>query len=68
MQDIINTAKQITRLKAPVQIAPHRLGDPVHIEADASKVRTTLEWGLIRSDLDAILREAWHYGQYMTTP
>jgi UDP-glucose 4-epimerase len=50
-------------MTVPFEMAPRRDGDAAELVADAQKLRRTLHWKPERSDLDAILRDAWAYFQ-----
>lgn len=61
VMEVLRATEEITGMKVPFQIAPRRDGDPAELVADAAKLRRTLQWKPERSDLHAILRDAWNY-------
>jgi len=61
VMEVLRAMEQITGMKVPYQIAPRRDGDAAELVADAAKLRHTLAWRPERSDLHAILRDAWDY-------
>lgn len=61
VMEVLRAAEEVTGMKVPYQIAPRREGDPAELVADAAKLRRTLGWRPERSDLHAILRDAWDY-------
>jgi UDP-glucose 4-epimerase len=63
VMEVLRAAETITGMKVPFQVVPRRDGDPAELVADAAKLRRTLGWKPERSDLDAILRDAWKFFQ-----
>ena len=63
VMEVLRATEEITGMKVPYQIAPRREGDPAELVADAAKLRRTLGWCPERSQLHAILRDAWDYFQ-----
>ena len=61
VMEVLRATEEITGIKVPYQIAPRRDGDAAELVADAAKLRRTLAWRPERSDLNAILRDAWDY-------
>jgi UDP-glucose 4-epimerase len=61
VMEVLRATERITGMKVPYQIAARRDGDPAELVADAAKLRRTLAWTPERSDLNAILRDAWDY-------
>jgi UDP-glucose-4-epimerase GalE len=56
--EVIETAKRISGVNFPVEIAPRRPGDPAAIWADSSKAERELGWKA-KYDLEMIIRTAW---------
>jgi len=61
VMEVLRATEKVTGMKVPYQIAPRREGDPAELVADAAKLRRALGWRPERSDLHAILRDAWDY-------
>jgi UDP-glucose-4-epimerase GalE len=61
VMEVLRATEQITGMKVPHTMAGRRDGDPAELVADAAKLRRTLAWKPERSDLNAILRDAWDY-------
>jgi UDP-glucose-4-epimerase GalE len=63
VMEVLRATEQVTGLKVPFEMAPRRDGDAAELVADAAKLRSTLAWKPERSDLHAILTDAWNYFQ-----
>jgi UDP-glucose 4-epimerase len=61
VQEVIHTVARITGRSVPQRIAPRRAGDPATLVADASRAGSLLNWRPQHSDLDSIIRTAWHW-------
>jgi UDP-glucose-4-epimerase GalE len=61
VMEVLRATEEIIGMKVPYQVAPRRDGDAAELVADAAKLRHTLAWRPERSDLHAILRDAWDY-------
>ncbi len=61
VMEVLRATEEITGKKVPYQIAPRRDGDPAELVADAARLRRTLKWKPERSDLPAILKDAWDF-------
>jgi len=59
IQEVLQTARKITRKEIPAKILPRRPGDPARLVADASKASSILKWRPTRSSLDDIISSAW---------
>lgn len=59
MQEVIDTARQVTGRAIKVVDAPRRPGDPPRLVADASLVRAVLGWKPRYADLGTIVAHAW---------
>jgi UDP-glucose 4-epimerase len=59
--EVLRATEEVTGMKVPYEMSPRREGDPAELVADAAKLRRTLNWRPERSDLDAILRDAWEF-------
>jgi UDP-glucose 4-epimerase len=63
VQEVINTAQQVTGRNIPVQYGPRRAGDPARLVADATQARQHLGWQPQYADLATIIRHAWAWEQ-----
>jgi UDP-glucose 4-epimerase len=61
VMEVLRATENVTGMKVPYEMAPRREGDPAELVADAAKLRRALGWRPERSDLHAILRDAWDY-------
>jgi UDP-glucose 4-epimerase len=61
--EVIETARRVTGLDVPFEMAPRREGDPPRLVGDATKARTVLGWAPKRPSLEAIVRSAWEWMQ-----
>ena len=61
MQEVINTAEQVTGCKIPVVDAARGDGDPARLVADSTLARKQLGWKPQYSDLDTIIEHAWKW-------
>jgi UDP-glucose 4-epimerase len=61
VRDVIQTVERASGLKVPWTLAPRRPGDPAALYAAADKARRELGWTPGFSDLDSIVRTAWHW-------
>jgi UDP-glucose 4-epimerase len=58
--EIIEAAQRVTGADIRFRRGPRKEGDPARLVASASKAREVLGWKPEITDLDAILRTAWH--------
>ncbi len=58
VQEVITTAKNISGVDFPVELAPRRPGDPAAIWADSSKAERELGWKA-KYGLETIIQTAW---------
>lgn len=61
VMEVIETARQITRLPIHVKIEPRRAGDPSRLIANATKAREVLGWEPTYPDLASIIRSDWEW-------
>jgi UDP-glucose 4-epimerase len=61
VQQVIDTARQITGKTIAVVDAPRRDGDPARLVADSGLARAQLGWQPKYSDLSTIIQHAWHW-------
>jgi len=59
--EVLRAVEEVTGKKVPYALAPRREGDAAELVADARKLRDTLGWQPVRSDLRAIVRDAWEF-------
>jgi UDP-glucose 4-epimerase len=59
--EVINTAKEVTKINIPVMMGERRLGDPAVLVADAKCANKLLAWEPIYSNLSTIIHDAWKY-------
>ena len=63
VQEVIETARQVTGREITVVDAARRPGDPPRLVADARKARSVLGWQPRFADLETILAHAWVWEQ-----
>lgn len=63
VKDVIATVERVTGLEVPVELAGRRPGDPAVLIADASLARKRLGWQPKHSELEEMVRSAWHWRQ-----
>jgi len=61
VMEVLRATEEVTGMKVPYVVAPRREGDAAELVADASRLHKTLHWQPERSDLHAILRDAWDF-------
>jgi UDP-glucose 4-epimerase len=61
--DVINTLRRISGVDFPIQIGARRPGDAAVLIADSTKLRQSLGWQPVYSDLDTIVESAWTWHQ-----
>ena len=61
VQEVIDTARQVTGRMIAVQEGPHRAGDPARLVADATRAREVLGWSPHYADLATIIAHAWRW-------
>lgn len=59
--EVVEAARQVTKLPIAVKIELPRSGDPSYLVADASKARAVLKWQPRYPDLDSIIDTAWQW-------
>jgi UDP-glucose 4-epimerase len=63
VMEVMRAVEEVTGRKVPYVIAPRRAGDTAELVADSAKLRRTLGWKPMRSDLNQIVRDAWAFFQ-----
>jgi UDP-glucose 4-epimerase len=61
VQEVIDTAEQVTGRKIPVVNGPRRDGDPARLVADSRLAREKLGWQPQYADLATIIEHAWKW-------
>lgn len=61
VNQVIDTAAQVTGLPVPVQYGPRRAGDPARLVADATRARQVLGWQPRYAALETIVQHAWQF-------
>lgn len=61
VQEVINTAEQVTARKISVVNCPRRAGDPARLVADSRFAREQLGWQPKYVDLSTIIKHAWQW-------
>ena len=62
VKQVIETCEKVTGLKANVEVAPRRFGDPARLVASSEKIFNELGWKAER-DLEHIIESAWKWHQ-----
>jgi UDP-glucose 4-epimerase len=65
VQEVIDSAKRITKREIRVTEAPRRAGDPAILVADSTLAQKQLGWKPYFAELDVILTHAWQWEQQM---
>lgn len=63
IREVIAVAGSVSGRNIPVVVAPRRAGDPARLVADASLAHQELGWRPQYSELEQIIRHAWHWEQ-----
>jgi UDP-glucose 4-epimerase len=63
VQEVIDTARQVTGQSIPLQEGPRRAGDPARLVADATRARQLLGWQPQYADLATLIGHAWAWEQ-----
>ena len=61
VQEVIDTARQVTGKTIPSLVQKRRPGDPAVLVTDSAKARTTLGWAPRFDTLDTIIAHAWEW-------
>ncbi|NCB78285.1 MAG: UDP-glucose 4-epimerase GalE [Negativicutes bacterium] len=64
VRQVIETARKVTERDFAVEEAPRRAGDPAVLVASSAKIRQELGWQPQRSELAAIVEDAWRWHRY----
>lgn len=63
VQEVIQTAREVTGRDFPVEIGPRRPGDPARLVADAKRAHAELGWRPRYAELATIVAHAWQWEQ-----
>ena len=63
VQEVVNTARHITKRPIPSRTGERRPGDPAVLVANALRAQNILNWRPARSDLNTIISTAWEWRQ-----
>jgi UDP-glucose 4-epimerase len=58
---VLHAIQRISGVDFPIEVKPRRLGDPMALIADATKLRRQLGWSPQYSDLDTVVGSAWEW-------
>jgi UDP-arabinose 4-epimerase len=61
IREVIDGALAVTKKSINVTVSPRREGDPPILVANPSRIRETLQWEPIHSELPSILESAWKW-------
>lgn len=61
VKEIIQKAKEITKVDIPFKVLGRRKGDPAKLIADNKKITNLLNWNPKYSDLETIVKTAWNW-------
>jgi UDP-glucose 4-epimerase len=61
VREVIDSVERVTGRAVSWTIAPRRPGDPAVLYAAPQKAQAALHWTPRHSELDAIVRTAWHW-------
>ncbi len=61
VKEVVDMAKEVTRVDFLVEETDRREGDPPELVADSSKIKRELEWKPKYDDLEFIIKTAWEW-------
>jgi UDP-glucose 4-epimerase len=61
VREVIDSCQRISGREITVREGPRRPGDPPELVADASLARSTLSWQPRYTEIDDIVKSAWHW-------
>ena len=68
VRDVVAAVERVIGRKLPVKEGPRRPGDPPALIADATRLRTRLNWTPRHDDLDGIARSALEWERRFNAP
>jgi UDP-glucose 4-epimerase len=63
VNEVLQTAREVTGKDIPVRVAPRRPGDPAVLIGSAEKIKSELGWKPEFQDLRVIVESAWRWMQ-----
>ncbi|GHH47482.1 UDP-glucose 4-epimerase GalE [Streptomyces candidus] len=63
VREVVDAVREVTGHPVPEALAPRRPGDPAVLVASAERARTVLGWSPSRTDLAAIIGDAWQFAR-----
>ncbi|MBE3102735.1 MAG: UDP-glucose 4-epimerase GalE [Bacilli bacterium] len=63
VNDIIETAREVTDHEIPAKVVPRRSGDPSKLIASSEKAKKVLDWNPGRTSIKNIIEDAWNWHQ-----
>lgn len=63
VNDIVETAREVTGHEIPAKVVPRRTGDPSKLIASSEKAKKVLGWNPQRTDVKKITEDAWNWHQ-----
>jgi UDP-glucose 4-epimerase len=61
VREVIESVRRVSGRPVPSRDAPRRVGDPVELVADNTRIRRVLGWEPRHDDLDFIVKTAWEW-------
>jgi UDP-glucose 4-epimerase len=63
VNEVIDTARQVTEREISVKVGPRRSGDPAVLIASSERIKRELGWQPLLQDLHEIIRSAWEWSK-----
>lgn len=63
VKEIVDACRKVTGQTIPVEMHPRRPGDPPALYASGDKARRVMGWNPMFSDVETIIKDAWHAHQ-----
>lgn len=63
VNDIVETAREVTSHEIPANVVPRRSGDPSKLIASSEKAKKLLGWNPGRTSIKKIIQDAWNWHQ-----
>jgi len=67
VQEMVDTARQVTGREIPATVAPRRAGDPARLVASSSRAAELLGWHARYSDAETLVRTSWEVYRRLPT-
>lgn len=61
VREVLAACERVSGRKVPFELAPRRAGDTPELVAEATRIGAELGWRPERSDLEAIIEDAWRF-------